>query len=237
VHFWTFRLQPLQAPPSSGYCFLLRAGLASDSPLWAITDSSDFVHYSRSHQSLWAESSSCRLRPTKVQTALRTIHLLPVALRPVSPRRSYFQLPAGSSAREGLPPSCARLLPSARVRARSAALDVANPSDTTHVAICKPPLPSSALRNAHSNNGRHQSKRSTQNPLAHLDSARFWSARAKRRFGRSQPTPYNPSHNFANHDALVTETKHRTFQLAKARNPKAAAVTWSHDNAAHHTLL
>jgi hypothetical protein len=126
MHFWTFRLQPLQALPSSGYCFSLRAGLASDSLFLAITGSSDFVHYSQSHQSLWAESSLYRLRPTKVQTVLRTIHLLPVALHLVSPRSSYFQLLAGSSAREGLPPSCARLLPSARVRARSAALDVAS---------------------------------------------------------------------------------------------------------------
>ena len=49
-------------------------------------------------------------------TVLRTIRSLPVALHPVSPRRSYFQLMAGSSATEGLPPSYACSLSSARLR-------------------------------------------------------------------------------------------------------------------------
>ena len=49
-------------------------------------------------------------------TALRTIHSLPVALHLASRRRSYFQLLAGSSTREGLSPSDARLLSSARAR-------------------------------------------------------------------------------------------------------------------------
>ena len=47
-------------------------------------------------------------------TVLRTVRSLPVALHPVSPRRSYFQLMAGSSATEGLPPSCVCSLSSAR---------------------------------------------------------------------------------------------------------------------------
>ena len=55
-------------------------------------------------------------QPTTWTAVLRTICSLPVALHPVSPRRSYFQLLAGSSTREGLPPSCARSLSSARVR-------------------------------------------------------------------------------------------------------------------------
>src|ERR1044071_9306781 len=41
-------------------CFLLRAGLATDSLCWAIGGSSDFVHYSQSHQSHQAVSSLCR---------------------------------------------------------------------------------------------------------------------------------------------------------------------------------
>jgi hypothetical protein len=49
----------------------------------------------------------------RAQTVLRTIHSLPVALHAMSPRRSYFQFLAGSTAREGLAPSSARLLPSA----------------------------------------------------------------------------------------------------------------------------
>ena len=96
-------------------CFLLRAGLASDSPLWAITSSSDFAHHSLSHQSHQAVSSLCR--SPRWAAVLRTIRSLPVALHPVSPRRSYFQLLAGSSARERPSLSCACLLPSARVRA------------------------------------------------------------------------------------------------------------------------
>ena len=112
---WTFRLQPLQAPPSSGHSSCSGRAWPVTRFSFAITGSSDFAHYSQSHQSLWAESSLYRLRPMKAQTVLRTIQSLPVALHPVSPRRSYFQLLAGSSAREGLSPSCARLLPSARV--------------------------------------------------------------------------------------------------------------------------
>ena len=41
-------------------CFLFRAGLAPDSLWFAIGGSSDFAHYSQSHQSHEAVSSSCR---------------------------------------------------------------------------------------------------------------------------------------------------------------------------------
>ena len=51
-----------------------------------------------------------------VPIALRTICSLSVALHLASRRRSYFLLLAVSSTREGLSPSCARSLPSARAR-------------------------------------------------------------------------------------------------------------------------
>src|SRR3954467_6178847 len=41
-------------------CFLFRSGLATDSLCLAIGGSSDFAHYSQSHQSQQAESSLCR---------------------------------------------------------------------------------------------------------------------------------------------------------------------------------
>jgi len=44
--------------PALRPCFLFRAGLASDSPAWAIGGSSDFVHSQQSHQSHEAVSSS-----------------------------------------------------------------------------------------------------------------------------------------------------------------------------------
>src|SRR5687767_2491562 len=111
LHFQTFRLQPPHAPPSSGNARCsgrawppIRIGLLS-----AVLRASHIP-----------SSLVSRIRPYRVCVAalvwtavLRTIHSLPVALHPVSPRRSYFQLPAGSSAREGLPPSCARSLSSA----------------------------------------------------------------------------------------------------------------------------
>src|SRR6266436_80328 len=46
---------------------------------------------------------------------LRTIRSLPVALHGASLARSYFQLLAGSSAREGLSPSHSSALPSAHM--------------------------------------------------------------------------------------------------------------------------
>jgi hypothetical protein len=70
--------------------------------------------------SLIPSSLVSRIRPYRVCVAtplwaavLRTVRSLPVALHPVSPRRSYFPLLAGSSATEGLSPSCAGSLSSA----------------------------------------------------------------------------------------------------------------------------
>ena len=110
-HFQTFRLQPPHAPPSSGNARCsgrawppIRIGL-----LTAVLRTS---HISSSLVS--------RIRPYRVCVAthsraavLRTIRSLPVALHPVSPRRSYFRLLAGSSAKEGLSPSRACSLSSA----------------------------------------------------------------------------------------------------------------------------
>src|SRR3569623_923742 len=111
LHFWSFRLQSPHAPPSSGDTFCsgrawppIRIGLLS-----AVLRTSHI-----------ASSLVSRIRPNRVCVAsrnwaavLRTIHSLSVALHLVSPRRRYFQLLAGSSAREGLPPSCACSLSSA----------------------------------------------------------------------------------------------------------------------------
>ena len=98
--------------------FLFRAGLASGSH-WIAPAVLRTSHIPSSLVS--------RIRPNRVclaaphwATVLRTIRSLPVALHPVSPRRSYFLLLAGSSAREGLPPSCARSLSSALGRDRRA---------------------------------------------------------------------------------------------------------------------
>ena len=111
MHFRSFRLQPPHAPPSSGNASCSGRALPPIRfvSLSAVLRTSHF--------------SSClisRIRPYRVCVAtlvwaavLRTIRSLPVALHPVSPRRSYFQFLAGSSAREGLSPSCARSLSSA----------------------------------------------------------------------------------------------------------------------------
>ena len=127
MHFQTFRLQPPHAPPSSGHAGCsgrawppIRIGLLS-----AVLRTSHFT-----------SSLVSRIRPYRVcvatrdwVAALRTIRSLPVALHPVSPRRSYFPLRAGSSAREGLPPSCARSLSSARpLRAAQLSISPANNS-------------------------------------------------------------------------------------------------------------
>ena len=111
LHFRTFRLQSPHAPPSSGDTFC--SGRA-----WPPTRIGLLSAVLRT--SYIASSLVSRIRPNRVCVAarnwaavLRTIHSLPVALHPVSPRRSYFQLLAGSSTREGLPPSCARSLSSA----------------------------------------------------------------------------------------------------------------------------
>src|SRR5881394_3744310 len=95
--------------------FLFRAGLAPDSLCLAIGGSSDFAQWSQSHQSHQAVSSLCRGRMTR-PSVLRTIFSFPVALHIPSAVCSYFQLVAGSSATEGLSPSHARSLSSARPR-------------------------------------------------------------------------------------------------------------------------
>jgi hypothetical protein len=97
---------------------LVRAGLAPDSLCCAIGGSSDFALYSQSRQSHKAESSLCC--GLSGPSVLRTILSFPVALHALSPGRSYFQLVAGSTATEGLPPSYARSFSSARARASRA---------------------------------------------------------------------------------------------------------------------
>src|SRR5439155_4737718 len=86
-----------------------------DSLCLAIGGSSDFAQWSQSHQSHQAVSSLCRGRMTR-PSVLRTIFSFPVALHIPSAVCSYFQLVAGSSATEGLSPSHARSLSSARPR-------------------------------------------------------------------------------------------------------------------------
>ena len=111
MHFRTFRLQPPHAPPSSG-------NASCSGRAWPPIR---FVSLSAVlRTSLIPSSLISRIRPYRVCVAaldwaavLRTIRSLPVALHPVSPRRSYFQFLAGSSATEGLSPSCARSLSSA----------------------------------------------------------------------------------------------------------------------------
>ena len=114
MHFRSFRLQPPHAPPSSG-------NASCSGRAWPPIR---FVSLSAVLRT--SHFSSClisRIRPYRVCVAtlhwaavLRTIRSLPVALHPVSPRRSYFQFLAGSSATEGLSPSCARSLSSAPKR-------------------------------------------------------------------------------------------------------------------------
>jgi len=115
MHFQTFRLQPPHAPPSAGHA-------SCSGRTWPPIRFASLSAVLRT--SLSTRSLVSRIRPYRVCIAtrvwaavLRTIRSLPVALHPVSPRRSYFQLPAGSSAREGLSPPCARSLSSARMRA------------------------------------------------------------------------------------------------------------------------
>src|SRR5436309_14635789 len=111
LHFQTFRLQPPHAPPSSGHTSC--SGWA-----WPPIRFSSLSAVLRT--SLTASSLISRIRPYRVCIAalvwaavLRTIRSLPVALHLVSPRRSYFQLLAGSTAKEGLSPSHALSLSSA----------------------------------------------------------------------------------------------------------------------------
>ena len=113
MHFRTFRLQPPHAPPSSGNASC--SGRAWPPIRFALS--------AVLRTSLIPNCLISRIRPYRVCVAtlgwaavLRTIRSLPVALHPVSPRRSYFQFLAGSSATEGLSPSCARSLSSAPKR-------------------------------------------------------------------------------------------------------------------------
>jgi hypothetical protein len=128
MHFQTFRLQPPHAPPSSGHTFC--SGRA-----WPPTRFGSLSAVLRTSYS--ASSLISRIRPYRVCIAalvraavLRTIRSLPVALHPVSPRRSYFPLLAGSSAREGLPPSRACSLSSAH-RGRNEGLTSLLPPNRT----------------------------------------------------------------------------------------------------------
>ena len=96
--------------------FLLRAGLANDSLFFAIVSSSDFAHYSQSHQSHKAVSSLCRrLSQEPKQFYGLSIHFQLLSTS-CCHERSYLQLLAGSTAKEGLSPSNARSLSSARAR-------------------------------------------------------------------------------------------------------------------------
>ena len=112
--FQTFRLQPPHAP-------LLRHCFGSGQA-WP-NDSLGSRSSSVLRTSFIASSLISRIRPYRVcvaalvwATVLRTICSLPVALHFASRRRSYFQLLAFSSAREGLSPSYALSLSSARAR-------------------------------------------------------------------------------------------------------------------------
>src|SRR5206468_8185921 len=116
VHFQIFRLHPPHAPLLRR-CFRFRADLAPDSlfQLSAVL-----------RTSLIARSLVSRIRPYRVcvagvmsPTVLRTICSLPVALQSRCRDAVTFSFLAGSTAREGLPPSGARWLPSARVPAKA----------------------------------------------------------------------------------------------------------------------
>jgi len=112
VHFQTFRLQPPHAPPSPG-------NAPCSGRAWPPIRFDSLSAVLRT--SLFARSLVSRIKPYRVCVAgrlgpsvLRTILSFPVALHTASPRCSYFQLVAGSTATEGLPPSHARSFPSAR---------------------------------------------------------------------------------------------------------------------------
>jgi hypothetical protein len=114
VHFQTFRLQPPHAPPFSGDA----PGSGRAWPPIRFGSPSAVLR-----TSLITRSLVSRIRPYRVCVAgrfgpsvLRTVLSFPVALHALSPGRSYFQLVAGSTATEGLPPSNARSFSSARAR-------------------------------------------------------------------------------------------------------------------------
>src|SRR6266404_2564803 len=113
-HFQSFRLHPPHAPPSSGHTSC--SGRAWP-PIRFLSLSAVL------RTSLIARSLVSRIKPYRVCIAalvwaavLRTVRSLPVALHKASLACSYFQLLAGSSAKEGLPPSGTCSLSSARAR-------------------------------------------------------------------------------------------------------------------------
>ena len=114
MHFWTFRLQPPHAPPFSG-------NAPCSGRAWPPVRFGSLPAVLRT--SFIPSCLVSRIRPYRVCVAghfgpsvLRTILSFPVALHTASPRCSYFQLVAGSTATEGLPPSNARSFSSARAR-------------------------------------------------------------------------------------------------------------------------
>jgi hypothetical protein len=110
MHFRTFRLQPPHALPIPGNASCSRRAW----PPIRFVSLSAVLRISQFPSLLIS-----RIRPNRVCVVmhriplLRTILSLPVALHPVSPRRSYFQLPGGKRRRQGILTLCARLLPSA----------------------------------------------------------------------------------------------------------------------------
>src|SRR5882724_1511353 len=111
LHFQTFRLQSPHAPPPFGHT-------SCSGRAWP---SIRFISLSAVLRTSFIVSSLIsRIRPYRVCVAafvcaavLRTIRSLPVALHPVSSRRSYFQFPGGKLRRGGTLTLCARSLSSA----------------------------------------------------------------------------------------------------------------------------
>src|SRR5216684_1057307 len=114
THFQTFRLHPPHAPLLR-QCFGFRADLAPRFAFPAIGGSSDFAHCSQSHQSHKAVSSSLSQAILRLQFYGLSVHFQLLSTSRCRDAVTFSCL-AGSSAREGLPPSGARWLPSARAR-------------------------------------------------------------------------------------------------------------------------
>ena len=112
VHFQTFRLQPPHAPLLRR-CFCIPGRPGPRFALSAIGGSSDFAHCSQSRQSHMAVSSSCRRQSLRLQFYGLSVHFQLLSTSRCQDAVTFSCL-AGSSAKEGLSPSCARWLPSAR---------------------------------------------------------------------------------------------------------------------------
>jgi hypothetical protein len=99
--------------PAFRLCFLLRAGLASDS----LRQLSAVLRISLIMCSLISRIRPNRVRRARLSSAssLRAVRSLSVALHEASLARSYFPLLAGSSAKEGLAPSRSSMLPGAHM--------------------------------------------------------------------------------------------------------------------------